>query len=232
VRIEIIKTADQSNTLYVPELKETYHSRNGALQESQYVFIEQGLNWKAGSSSSICILEVGFGTGLNAFLTLLANQSFNLKIDYHALETHPVPDALIAVLNYTNLAPNADPQLFFRLHQAEWNAPVELNSGFTLHKHLCSLLDYQPDLKFDLVYFDAFAPDKQPELWTLAVFQQIHSWMNPGGILVTYSSKGEVKRNLRAAGFSVDRLPGPPMKRHMVRASVPITPDSTDHSTV
>lgn len=232
MRVEIIKTADQSNTLYIPEIDETYHSRNGAVQESNHVFIEQGLRRKASSAATIYILEVGFGTGLNALLTLIANQHLNLNIAYHALETHPVPDSLVTQLNYTNLAPNADPQLFHQLHQAKWDKPVELIPEFILHKHLCSLLQYQPDLKFDLVYFDAFAPDKQPELWTLEVFQQLYSWMNSGGILVTYSSKGEVKRNLSAAGFMVERLPGPPMKRHMVRAIVPTTPDLTDHSAV
>lgn len=230
MHVEIIKTADQSNTLYVPDLDETYHSRNGALQESQYVFIEQGLCLKAESSSSIRILEVGFGTGLNALLTLLTNRDLNLQIVYHALETHPVPDGIVTQLNYTNLAPNADPQIFHQLHQAKWDAPVAVNSDFTLHKHLCSLLDFKSEMQFDLVYFDAFAPDKQPELWSLEVFQQLYSWMNPGGILVTYSAKGDVKRNLRSAGFRVERLPGPLMKRHMVRATVPITPDLTDRS--
>lgn len=217
--VSVLQTADQSNTLYLPELDETYHSRNGALQESLHVFIENGLIPSLQHKHSLNILEVGFGTGLNAILTLREAHQQGISINYSTLETVPLNISLIHQLNYETFLDPALFSQFLQLHGCAWDAPQEISSIFTLHKKEQKLQEFIPTEPIDLIYFDAFAPDKQPELWTEPIFKKLFDGMNSSGMLVTYSAKGEVKRNLRAAGFEVKRIPGPPGKRHMLQAS-------------
>lgn len=215
--IEIRKTGDGSHTLFVPELNEHYHSAFGAMQESMHVFITEGLNF-LDDKKDLSILEAGFGTGLNAWLSAL--QAGDRIIKYHGVEAYPLEKKVTGQLNYPELMADAEKQsLFHQLHEAAWNHEIQITENFILTKTQAKLQDAElPEANYDLVYFDAFAPDVQPELWTQEIFEKIYSAMKPGGILVTYSSKGLVKQNLRAAGFTVKRLPGPPGKKHMVRA--------------
>lgn len=215
---EVIVTSDGSHTLYVPHLQEHYHSVNGALQESDHVFVNMGL--QAVRQSEIRVFEVGFGTGLNALLTALYALQQGQKVFYQAVERYPVIPEKLNELNYTHLLPPESKSLFKVIHQAAWGREEAVNEMFTLHKiqtdftsHLFSESD-----AFNLVYFDAFAPDKQPEMWDEVLFKKLYDAMAIGGILVTYCAKGEIRRRLQRCGFSVERLPGPPGKREMLRA--------------
>ncbi len=213
--IEVRISEDGSTTFYRPDLDEHYHSIHGAIQESMHVFIQAGLCYI--TNREITVLEVGFGTGLNALLTLL--RSPGKKISYHALERYPLPGELVSKMNYPELIDDSDAQMFFnKLHHAKWNEPCTITHCFELLKMQQDLLTYCPDTLFDLIYFDAFDPKKQPELWTPAVFDKIGKATRPGGMLVTYSAKGSVKRALTNAGFEVEKIPGPPGKREMIRA--------------
>lgn len=215
---ELRKTADGSATIFVPHWDEHYHSVHGALQESKHVFITHGLQPFA-KSQTLNILEMGFGTGLNALLTCVM-QPDHQKITYTALEAYPVEEALWQGLQYGNLlVANA---LFEQLHQSVWGTPTAITPNFTLLKLHSALENYVPkNADFDVIYYDAFAPSAQPELWTTEVFQKLFEALKPGGILVTYCAKGQVKRNLKAAGFNIEALPGPPGKREMTRAKKP-----------
>lgn len=218
--LHILKTGDNSHTLYNTELDETYHSRNGALEESRYVFIEKGLHFLASRTEQpIHLLEVGFGTGLNAILTLEYAVKHGLSVNYHAVETTPLSSEMIGAIGYNQFLDVPTSALFSDMHMAEWNEPIELAPGFILTKHLFGIQDFIPSTHFHLIYFDAFAPDKQPEMWKPEILQKMYDYLNIGGTWVTYSSKGELKRNLRSIGFNVERLPGPPRKRHMLRAT-------------
>ena len=220
---EIQLTKDHSHTLYVAELDETYHSRNGAVEEALYVYIGRGLQDTVNGSQfldhrkDISILEVGFGTGLNAWLTALESEKLGINCTYHSLETYPLSVELIQQLNYTAVVSDIEKALFQQMHQAEWNTCIEINPHFKLNKLSLSLQEFSPSSTYDVIYFDAFAPEKQPELWTREMFQKLYDCLNPNGTIVTYSSKGDVKRLWREIGFEVERLPGPPMKRHMLR---------------
>lgn len=220
--ISVYRTKDESDTLYVADLDETYHSRNGAVEESKHVFLKMGLLEMALNKPAISILEIGFGTGLNAILTLMEAEQHQLQVDYNGLEAYPLPFNLVQQLNYANLLPANAHTLFTQMHQCEWNQTNELTNKFSLTKIATRLEAFEPVRKYDLIYFDAFAPDKQPELWTMEQFTKLYLCLNNGGILVTYSSKGEVKRTLKQIGFEVQRLPGPPFKRHMLRAIKPL----------
>lgn len=217
--MELKTTADGSHTLFVSELNETYHSIHGAIQESQHVFIKNGLHY-FGNKNTIHILEIGFGTGLNALLTLLAIENSSQTINYVSLEKFPLNLALIKQLNYpTQLKLNiAQTALFNQLHTCEWNTPTPISNNFNLLKVEEDLADFQTTTTFDIVYFDAFAPEKQAELWTAEIFSKIYSLLNAGGILVTYCAKGVVKRTLKSVGFQLETLSGPPGKREMIRA--------------
>ena len=230
MHISLLKTDDNSNTLYNSQLNETYHSRHGALAESNLVFIQNGLNYLAQSNKQLSILEVGMGTGLNAILTYDFANQHHLQISYHAIEAFPLTIDLIKSLNYGSFLSEASNNVFNQLHDIPWDEPFQLSSHFSMLKKPIELQQFIPDKKYDLIYFDAFAPDKQPELWTLEQFSKLYQSLNDGGVLVTYSAKGEVKRNLREAGFSIERLAGPPPKRHVIRATKVISPNSTDHS--
>lgn len=206
-------TADGSQTLRHPLTGETYHSSNGAATESEHVFIRAGFD--TCPHTHVRILEAGFGSGLNALLTLRAAERAGRTVEYTAVELYPVAQQTVERME---LAGDWD---FRMLHDAPWGMPVAITDGFSLHKIEDDLADMRFRTTFDLVYFDAFAPDCQPELWTTGVFARIFAAMSPGGLLVTYSAKGDVKRALRAVGFVLQRLPGAPGKRHMLRAAKP-----------
>ena len=224
VRIEI--TGDGSHTLFVPSLNEHYHSVFGAITESVHIFIEAGLNYVAKGKEKIDILEVGLGTGLNALLSCIYAEEQNLFIRYTSLEKFPLPIEMTSQLNYPHemtshfeITPGAA-EAYHQIHLSAWNQWIGISKNFQLFKIKTDLREYSPvPDSFDLVYFDAFGPDKQPEMWTADVFNNIYTGMKQGGVLVTYSTKGEVKRNLKSAGFSIEKLPGPPGKREILRAT-------------
>ena len=214
---ELRISEDGSTTLYLASLDEHYHSYHGAIQESMHLFIKEGLA-KLPPSESLNILEIGFGTGLNALLTLMHKPAST--IHYHSLEKFPLGNELTRQLNYPELLGDEGLRLLFNhLHDSEWNREVKIHEGFYFSKHLCDFRDFSSKLKFDLIYFDAFGPDKQPELWSAQLFGNIASMTAKGGLLTSYSAKGTVRRTLEAAGFSVERIPGPPGKRQMIRAT-------------
>ena len=213
-------TKDGSSTLYSSRFDEHYHSLHGAIQESEHVFIEMGLKPAVKDKKQLSILEIGFGTGLNALLTLL--RAPEILINYLGIEAYPLGEEEIAQLNYGEQieATDADIQIG-KLHRADWEISVEINPNFFLHKSKVLLEEFKSDRSFHLVYFDAFAPNTQPELWTSNIFLKIFTYCEPGAILVTYSSKGDVRRALIQAGFEVEKVPGPPGKREMLRAIKP-----------
>lgn len=218
VRPVIEITADGSHTLFLPELEEHYHSVNGAIQESKHVFIDAGLHHC--EKDVIHIFEVGFGTGLNAFLSLMDSDN-GRKIFYTAIEAYPLPFSLIEQLNYAQKYSREDQLLFYKLHEAEWGKEQEITSNFFLTKIETDLIqfNFSDVASADLIYFDAFAPDKQSEMWSQPIFNNIYSITNEQGILVTYCAKGAVRRMMQQSGYKTERLPGPPGKREMLRAT-------------
>jgi tRNA U34 5-methylaminomethyl-2-thiouridine-forming methyltransferase MnmC len=199
-------------------MNETYHSRHGAVQESDYVFIDKGLNFLTTRNelASVSILEVGFGTGLNAWLSLRWAMEKKVLIHYHTLETFLVPEEIWKSLNYSDLRDAAEFQM---LHQSTWQEWNELNPFFRVYKENKSLqsVSFEPS-GFDLIYFDAFAPNKQPEMWAYPMLEKVVAAMKWGAVFVTYCAKGQLKRDLKKLGLQVESLPGPPGKREMVRA--------------
>jgi len=221
-KVEVRTTADGSPTLYVPALNEHYHSHHGAAQESRHVFIEAGLQplLDAGRGRQpLRLLEVGLGTGLNALLTLAAAHSNGVAVAYDGYETVPLPaDAITALAPQWEGTP-ALQAAFAQLHAAPWNKPLALTIIFSLTKRLAEIQTADlPTAYYDLIYFDAFAPEKQPELWTEDVFKKLYAAAAPGAVLVSYCAQGQFRRNLRAAGWLTEKLPGPPGKREMTRA--------------
>lgn len=220
--VEVRPTADGSNTLYVPALDEHYHSTHGAVQEAQHVYVGAGLEpaLAAAGGEPVWVLEVGFGTGLNALLSLQRSLAGTTKVLYDTIEKYPLPAAVVEQLAVERYVLN--PELLDyhqQLHAATWNAPVALTPQFALHKIAGALQDTPlPVATYHVVYFDAFAPEKQPDMWTDAVFEQLYAATAPGGMLVSYCAKGSFRRNLRAAGWLVEKLPGPAGKREMTRA--------------
>jgi tRNA U34 5-methylaminomethyl-2-thiouridine-forming methyltransferase MnmC len=219
-KTEIIETADGSHSLFNEELQETYHSRHGAVQESLHVYLNEGLSKILDTvSGDIHLLEVGFGTGLNALLTLREAVKTQRKIIYTSLEPYPLADDLWQSLNYGKLLERQD--VFEALHQAPWNLKQSISPYFELTKLEQSIQNVNlPPHEFHLVYFDAFAPGKQPEMWRPEVFAKLARSMKPGSVLVTYCAKGQVKRDLKASGFKIESLPGPTGKREMVKGTV------------
>lgn len=218
--LQIILTEDGSKTLFNPQFQEIYHSRRGAYQESLHVFVEAGLGYAQGQAKAkLRILEVGFGTGLNALLTWQAAQ--NQFIHYTALEAYPVPVSIWQNLDYATLCEGSEEEaeeIFLRIHEAAFGQATPINEHFVLDKVQQKLEHFMPNETYDLIYYDAFAPQAQPEMWELPIFEKLHEYLLPKGILVTYCAKGSVKRHLRAAGFEVESLPGPIGKREMIRA--------------
>lgn len=218
---ELIKTEDGTATLFIPALQETYHSRHGALTESRHVFIAEGLQQAFRRFGLMLnVLEVGFGTGLNALLTCQEAAKQGLKIWYTSLETAPISPDLIDALDYARATGHPeDDAVFRRMHDIPFNVAGDVTDNFVLEKRLCDVREFaDTHHRYHLVYFDAFSPQVQPELWTAEVFSRIHSYMHPNGILVTYSAKGEVQRTMKQCGFEVEKVPGPPGKREMIRA--------------
>jgi tRNA U34 5-methylaminomethyl-2-thiouridine-forming methyltransferase MnmC len=216
VTTELKHTADGSHTLYVPALDEHYHSLFGALTESRHIFISAGL--ATVGRQNIEVLEVGFGTGLNALLTALYAAEHQLHVTYTSLEKYPLEQPVIDTLNYGSITGERGQKTFEAIHEALWGIEVNINEWFTLKKIESDLTRYDPEGIFDLIYFDAFGPDKQPEMWSEEVMQRITAVTQPGTVLVTYSAKGSLKRMLKALGFDITLLPGPPGKRVMTRA--------------
>jgi tRNA U34 5-methylaminomethyl-2-thiouridine-forming methyltransferase MnmC len=213
---KIIVTGDGSHTLYVPEINEHYHSIHGAIQESMFIFIQNGFDYC--KADPVNILEIGFGTGLNAFLTAIRSMKGTRKVHYTTVENYPLPVHITDSLNYHTYTGKGTQELFSLIHSAQWNRDVSICDSFILRKIETDVTQEFPDGKYDLIYFDAFGPDKQPEIWSKEVFGKIASCTNEKGIFVTYSAKGEVKRNLKEYGFTVSLLPGPPGKRQIIRA--------------
>ena len=215
--MKLEQTADGSYTLYVPELDEHYHSVKGALTESQHIFIDMGL--KHSSVTAPHILEIGLGTGLNCVLTLLEAKESQRHVHYTGIERYPLNEDIIRTLNYPSIIGKECEEDYFAIHQAPWEEDVCLSPWFTLHKMEGDFTHYSFEQKYDIIYFDAFAPEKQPEMWEQSLFDNLYQVLNEGGILTTYCAKGVVRRMLQTAGFKVERLPGPPGgKREILRA--------------
>jgi tRNA U34 5-methylaminomethyl-2-thiouridine-forming methyltransferase MnmC len=214
----IIETEDGSSSLYIPDLNESYHSTHGAIQESTHIYINCGL--KQIDKEEIKIFEMGYGTGLNFILTYL--NAKNKFLNYHSIEAYPLDNSLIKQLNYPQvltLTPELT-NLFYQFHST--NGYAQLSKNCTVNLTKCKLNEYTAAEQFDIIYYDAFAPKIQPHLWTLEVFQKMFDMLVSGGHLLTYCSKGEVRRNMQQCGFKVEKLPGPPMKREIIRATKPI----------
>jgi tRNA U34 5-methylaminomethyl-2-thiouridine-forming methyltransferase MnmC len=214
---EIITTDDGSVTFYLPEMNETYHSKFGAIQEACHVFIKNGLALTEGRP--ISILEIGFGTGLNAFITFLEAAKTGQAIAYTGVEAYPVSGEEAALLNYVNVL-DAEPhkEVFNLMHASEWDQKVILNDNFTLIKRQQSFQDIIDNNAFDLIYFDAFGYPSQPELWSEEIFTKMYNALRKDGILVTYACRTVIKKAMQAAGLTTEKLPGPPGKREMLRA--------------
>jgi tRNA U34 5-methylaminomethyl-2-thiouridine-forming methyltransferase MnmC len=212
---ELRLTADGSPTLYVPELDETYHSMHGSVQEALHVFIENGLRFVASESKQVNILEVGFGTGLNALLTAQFAQENAINVNYVGLEAFPVEEQIWKAINYINEP--AALAFYLQMMNSPFYETNPLHYYFTLQKIASTVQDWSSTKKFDLIYYDAFGPRAQAEMWELPIFEKLYSLLNPGGVLVTYCAQGQFKRHLKSLGMRVEGLPGPPGKREMTR---------------
>lgn len=219
---EVIVTADGSSTIYIPEWNEHYHSKHGAIQEANYVYLDKGLKHYIESNTStttISVLEIGFGTGLNAFLTYLQTKIFSCEIDYTAIEAFPVTNEELQTLKYPELLNEVpESETFNKLHTCNWGTKERISDTFSLTKQLKTFDKIDAKNSYDVVYFDAFGPRVQPELWQASIFEKVYKAMKPEGVLTTYCAKGDVRRTLIEVGFVVERLDGPPGKRHMLRA--------------
>lgn len=217
MNIDIQTTADGSRTLFLPDMDEHYHSVKGAMTESMHIFINMGLNESEANEPRV--LEIGFGTGLNALLTLQVANEKSRVVHYTSLEKHPLPLDIVRQMEYTSLVPKEVADYYMPLHDCKWNEWVGLTPYYNIRKVETDFTTLHLKEQYDVVYFDAFAPEKQPEMWTQDIFNHLYSHLDDGGILVTYCAKGVVRRMLQAAGFSIERLPGPPGgKREILRA--------------
>jgi len=221
---KLILTDDGSHTIEIPELSVNYHSTHGAVQESNHIFIDAGLRYlnstcRFGRNGELRIFEMGFGTGLNALLTLIEAESLEQKIYYEVVELFPLTADEAALLNYCDILSRKDLQSSFDLlHSCAWREDVRVSADFTFRKFNVSLIDYDTNNPIHLIFFDPFDPVAQPDLWTQEIFQKMFSILQKDGILVTYSSKGSVRRAMQAAGFEIEKIPGPPGKKEIVRA--------------
>ena len=217
---EFLKTGDGSTTIHLPDWDEQYHSKHGAIAEANHVFIATGLHHylKLNPCTEISILEIGFGTGLNALLTLLEAEILKVKINYTGVEAYPISSDEVKGLNYAEQL-NVPDAIFQQLHDVSWEELVAINSNFSLKKNQLFFDKISEKDVFQLIYFDAFGARVQPELWTEEIFQIMFEALKTNGVLVTYAAKGSVRRAMQAVGFVVERLPGPPGKREMLRAT-------------
>ncbi|OXG03771.1 tRNA U34 5-methylaminomethyl-2-thiouridine-forming methyltransferase MnmC [Flavobacterium araucananum] len=215
---EIIKTLDGSTTIHLQEWDECYHSKHGAIQEAKHVFIKNGLSLF--ENKQVTILEIGFGTGLNAFITFLETTQKNQKIDYVGVEAYPVAATEVLAMNYVaELEAKEYAAVFEKMHECEWNEKIGISADFSLTKRK-QFFDEINDFEiFDLIYFDAFGYRVQPELWSTEIFRKMYNSLKPNGVLVTYAARGVVKRSMIEVGFTVEKLAGPPGKREMFRAT-------------
>lgn len=212
----IVLTEDGSHTIFVPELNEHYHSVHGAVQESETIFIRNGYEFS--DACPLHIFEVGFGTGLNALLTAVHSIKDNREVFYTSVDNYPLDEKITGSLNYPQFAGEDGKKIFEGIHAAKWGVMQNISGSFYLRKIRCDIKDIAIPGPFNLIFFDAFGPDKQPEIWSSDIFRMISGITAANGLLVTYSAKGDVKRNLRANGFTVTLLPGPPGKRQVIRA--------------
>ena len=212
---ELRLTADGSLTLYVPELDETYHSMHGSVQEARHVFIENGLRFVATKSKQVNILEVGFGTGLNALLTAQYATENAIRVNYVGLEAYPVEEAIWKEINYLTDAEARS--LYTKIMAHPFGETISIDLNFSLFKEAKLIQDWVANETFDLIYYDAFGPRAQAEMWELPIFEKLYSLLNVGGALVTYCAQGQFKRHLKSLGMRVESLPGPPGKREMTR---------------
>ncbi|MDD4108579.1 MAG: tRNA (5-methylaminomethyl-2-thiouridine)(34)-methyltransferase MnmD [Prolixibacteraceae bacterium] len=217
MKYRIIPTADGSRTLYLPQIDEQYHSLNGAVTESVHVFIDKGYIFQ--SEREAIVFEVGLGTGLNCLLTAIRAEELKRPTTYYSLEAYPLPSEIIIQLNYGSLESGKYAGVYSKIHECPWGRFVNLSPWFRLYKIKADLTrdGWQPPGCCNIIYFDAFGPGKQPEMWSPAIFSAIYDITLPGGVFVTYSARGEVRRSLSSAGFSMERLPGPPGKKEMLR---------------
>ena len=214
---EIIKTSDGSTTIHIPEWNEQYHSIHGAIQEANHVYINNGLKYK--SSNEIAVLEIGFGTGLNSFMTFLAAQNKELLIEYVGVEAYPILEEELLKLNYVaELDATQFAKIFESFHSCSWEEKHQITPSFSLLKRKQFFHEIDDKNKFDIIFFDAFGARVQPELWTEEIFLKMFLALKSEGVLVTYAAKGSVRRAMQSVGFRVERLPGPPGKREMLRA--------------
>jgi len=220
--MKLVITKDGSQTVYVSSIDETYHSINGAVSESSHVYINSGFNYLCNQGlNNIRLLEIGFGTGLNALLTLMESIKNKINVEYTALEPYPLDQTIIDKLNYGKGLGHDEEAEFTLLHDAPWERRTEITENFTLLKLKSKLEAFDPgSAKYNLVYFDAFAPGKQPRIWSLENITKLSSSMEENGVFVTYSAMGKLKRDLRLVGFEVESLPGSIGKREMVRATL------------
>ena len=215
---EIVRTSDGSTTIYLPDWEENYHSKHGAIQEAKHVFIKNGFSQIA--ADEVSILEIGFGTGLNTFITFLEAKDENKKINYTGVEAYPVAISEIAQMNYVSELQATEYEVEFqKLHSSDWNVNVKISDDFCLTKRQQFFSEIDDVEAFDLIYFDAFGYRVQPDLWSTEIFRKMYNALKPGGFLVTYAARGVVKRSMIEVGFTVEKLSGPPGKREMFRAS-------------
>lgn len=218
---KIITTSDGSKTIQIEDWNEQYHSIHGAIQEANHVFLKHGLFFyseQVSKAMPLSILEIGFGTGLNAFLTLIEAGKLNLNINYVGVEAYPVEADEIKQLNYVELISETHKSVFEKMHDVSWENQYQINSNFELKKQQTFFNAIEYEDVFNIIYFDAFGARVQPDLWTEAIFAIMYKALKDNGVLVTYSAKGSVRRAMQAVGFTVERLPGPPGKREMLRA--------------
>lgn len=218
---EIQLTKDGSTTIHLPEWGESYHSTHGAIQEAKHVFIKHGFEFflNQNKKEELSILEIGFGTGLNCFITFLESIKKNRSIDYVGVEAYPVLKDEVHKLNFiSELSAEKEQSVFEKMHAIEWEKSHRISSTFQLTKRKQFFADIVDEDSFDIIYFDAFGAEYQPELWTVEIFRIMFKALKVNGILVTYSAKGSVRRAMQEVGFTVERLPGPPGKREMLRA--------------
>ncbi|WP_282135574.1 tRNA (5-methylaminomethyl-2-thiouridine)(34)-methyltransferase MnmD [Seonamhaeicola maritimus] len=225
---EIITTADGSKTIHFPEWNEQYHSKHGAIQEAYHVFIKHGLHYYGQSITEtvhieeplnqLSILEIGFGTGLNALITLLESEKLQTKVDYVGVEAYPISQDEVSGLNYSSEL-NSDRLIFDKLHEVSWEEKHQISDLFSLIKQKKFFNEINDKDIYNLIYFDAFGARVQPELWTEDIFKKMYDALKESGVLVTYSAKGSVRRAMQSVGFTVEKLPGPPGKREMLRAA-------------
>lgn len=213
---KIVFTADGSHSIYIPELDEHYHSVNGAVQESEHIFIKNG--FESCGATPLHIFEVGFGTGLNALMTATRCINGQREVYYTAIEKYPLDDTMVRLLNYDQFTGDEGKNIFRLIHDSVWGQMNRIWRNFYLMKIKGDVVTDHLTGSFNLIFFDAFGPDKQPEMWTTGIFKKIAEVTVTDGLLVTYSAKGYVKKNLRACGFKVKRFPGPPGKRHFIKA--------------